>query len=409
MPWNEPGGSKDKDPWSKNSSGGKSSNSNSNSNNSSNNNNIEDITKKMNEKLGGLFGNKKSGGSGSGGSNSGSDGPSGTTLLLIGLVALGAWLATGFYTVDSAERGVVFRFGAYQETTTPGLHWHLPYPIEAVELVDIDRNRTAEDRTHMLTKDENIVDLGVTAQYRIKNPEEYLFNLYLPDYEQNQTIGTLFQVMRSAIRQIAGHNTMDMILKENRGALAPDIRKVMQTILDEYKSGIEVMKVNVTYAEAPTQVKDAFDDANRAREDKDRYKNQAETYSKKVVPVAEGNASRLHESSIAYKSRIIAEADGNASRFNQLVAEYRKAPEVTRKRLYLETIEGVYENSKKIMVDTKSGNNLLYLPLNQLQESTSSPAQGADPAISGAVEQMLRNQRSQNSRSSSRSSVREGR
>jgi len=390
MPWNEPGGGKDKDPWSKSSSKGKSSD------------NIEDITRKMNEKLGGLFGNKNKDGS--------NEGPSGSALIIIALVGLAVWMATGFYTVDSAERGVVFRFGAYQETTRPGLHWHLPYPIENVELVDIDRNRTAEDRTHMLTKDENIVDLGVTSQYKIKNPEDYLFNLYLADYEQNQTIGTLFQVMRSAIREIAGRNSMDSILKENRESIAPDVQKVMQRILDEYKSGLDVIKVNVTYAEAPPQVKDAFDDANRAREDKDRYKNHAETYAKKVVPVAEGNASRLLENAVAYKSRIVSRAEGDASRFSQLVAEYRKAPEVTRKRLYLETIEGVYENSKKVMVDTKSGNNLLYLPLNQLQGTASTTMQGADPAISGTVDQMLRNQRSQNSqRSTSRSSVREGR
>ncbi|KAG1682803.1 Protein HflK [Nymphon striatum] len=388
MPWNEPGGGKDKDPWSNNnSSKGKSSD------------NIEDITKKMNDKLGGLFGKKKSGGS--------SDGPSNTSLIIIALLAIGAWMATGFYTVDSAERGIVFQFGAYKETTRPGLHWHFPTPIQNVEIVDIDRNRTAEDRTHMLTKDENIVDLGVTSQYKIKNPEDYLFNVYLADYEQNQSIGTLFQVMRSAIREIAGRNSMDSILKENREAIAPDIQKVMQRILDEYKSGLDVIKVNVTYAEAPQQVKDAFDDANRAREDKDRYKNQAGD----ILKEAEGNASRLFEDAIAYKSRIVARADGDAERFKQLVAEYRKAPEVTRKRLYLETIEGVYENSKKIMVDTSSGNNLLYLPLNQLQGgATSNTTQSADPAISGAVEQILKNQRNQtNSRSSTRSSIREGR
>lgn len=389
MPWNEPGGGKDKDPWSNNGSKGKSSD------------NIEDITKKMNDKLSGLFGKKKSGGSG--------DGPGSTSLILIALVGLAIWMATGFYTVDSAERGIVFQFGAYKETTRPGLHWHFPTPIESIEIVDIDRNRTAEDRTHMLTKDENIVDLGVTSQYKIKNPEDYLFNVYLADYEKNQSIGTLFQVMRSAVREIAGRNSMDSILKENREAIAPDIQKVMQRILDEYKSGLDVIKVNVTYAEAPQQVKDAFDDANRAREDKDRYKNQAETYSKKVVPVAEGNASRLFEDAVAYKSRIVSRAEGDASRFKQLVAEYRKAPEVTRKRLYLETIEGVYENSRKIVVDTNSGNNLLYLPLNQLQGAATT--QASDPAISGAVEQILRNQRSNptNTRSSTRSSNREGR
>ncbi|MEE9444856.1 MAG: FtsH protease activity modulator HflK, partial [Cocleimonas sp.] len=268
----------------------------------------------------------------------------------------------------------------------------------------------AEDRTHMLTKDENIVDIGVAAQYRIKNPEDYLFNVYLADYERNQTVGTLFQVMRSAVRQIAGRNSMDSILKENRGAIAPDTKLVMQGILDEYKSGLEVIKVNVTYAEAPQEVKDAFDDANRAREDKDRYKNQAETYAKKVVPVAEGKASRLSEAAVAYKSRIVSRAEGDASRFNQLVAEYNKAPEVTRKRLYLETMEEVYANTKKVMVDTKSGNNMLYLPLNQLESGSSSNSTASssfDPAVAGAAQQRLQNSRS--TRDGVRNGVREGR
>ncbi len=393
MPWNEPGGS-DKDPWGNKERKGKSSGS------SKGTADIEDITRKMNEKLGGIF-SKKSG--------EGSEGPSGTALALIGLVLLGAWLATGFYTVDSAQRGVEFRFGAYQETTKPGLHWHVPYPVESVELVDIDRSRTAEDRTHMLTKDENIVDIGVAAQYRINNPENYLFNVYLADYERNQTIGTLHQVMRSAVREIAGRNTMDSILKENRGSIAPDTQAVMQTVLDSYKSGLEVIKVNVTYAEAPQEVKDAFDDANRAREDKDRYKNQAETYAKKVVPTAEGKASRLSEAALAYTGRIVSQAEGDASRFNQLVAEYQKAPAVTRKRLYLETMEEVYENTSKIMVDTKSGNNLMYLPLDKLSGSSntsSSSSQTFDPAIAASVEQL---RRTQSTRSSTRDGTRQGR
>ncbi len=375
MPWNEPGGS-DKDPWSKGKSGGGSKGSATD--------NIEDITRKMNEKLGGLFGKNKLGKSG---------GPSGSLLALIGLGLLAAWFATGFYTVDSAQRGVELRFGSFQETTLPGLHWHLPYPIEEVELVDIDRVRTAEDRTHMLTSDENIVDIGVAAQYKIKNPEDYLFNVYLADYERNQTIGALFQVMRSAVREIAGRNSMDSIISENRESIAPNTQKVMQEILDSYKSGLEVIKVNVTYAEAPKEVKDAFDDANRAREDKDKFRNQALTYANRVVPVAEGKASRLSEAATAYKSQIVSKAEGDASRFSQLVAEYEKAPEVTRKRLYLETMESVYENTTKIMVDSKSGNNLLYLPLNQLQSGrSSSNTQEFDPAMAGMVDQAIRNQ-----------------
>ena len=394
MPWNEPGGG-DKDPWSKGKSGKDSKNGGAAD--------IEEITRKMNEKLGGLFGKK---------SNKDGGGLNGTTLSILGLVLLGAWLATGFYTVDSAQRGVEFRFGAYTQTTTPGLHWQFPYPIENVELVDIDRIRTAEDRTHMLTKDENIVDIGVAAQYRIKNPEDYLFHIYLPDYEPNQSVGTLFQVMRSAVREIAGRNTMDSILKENRESIAPDTQKVMQEVLDGYKSGLEVIKVNVTYAEAPQQVKDAFDDANRAREDKDRFKNQAETYAKKVVPIAEGKASRLSEAAIAYKSRIVSRAEGDASRFGQLADEYLKAPKVTRKRLYLETMEQVYKNTSKVIVDNKSGNNLLYLPLNQLQggatTNQSSSNSTFDPVVSGALEQSMRDNK-RSTRDGVRSAVREGR
>jgi len=398
MPWNEPGGN-DKDPWGNK---GKSGNSSKGGGGAD----IEEITRKMNEKLGGLFGNK---------SGKGSGGPSSTAMILIGLALLAAWMATGFYTVDSAQRGVVFHFGAFKETTRPGLHWHLPYPVEDVELVDIDRIRTADDRTHMLTKDENIVDIGVAAQYKIKNPEDYLFNLYLPDYEPNQSIGTLFQVMRSSVREVAGRNTMDEILKEKRESIAPDTQQLMQKVLDSYKSGLEVIKVNVTYAEAPQQVKDAFDDANRAREDKDRFKNHAETYAKKVVPVAEGKASRLLEAAAAYKSQVTSKAEGDASRFSQILSAYEKAPEVTRKRLYLETMENVYENTNKVMVDTKSGNNLLYLPLNQLQGNSSNNSSGSqnsmDALPSGAMEQVIQQRAQQKGslRNSTRSGVREGR
>ncbi len=391
MPWNEPGGD-DKDPWSKGKSGDKSNGGSKGGSKGTPVDNIEDITRKMNEKFGGFFGKKKSGGSG------GNIGPSGTSLVIIGLVALAAWLATGFYTVDSAQRGVEFRFGAFTETTLPGLHWHIPYPVESVELVDIDRVRTAEDRTQMLTSDENIVDIGVAAQYRIKEPENYLFNVYLPDFERNQSIGTLFQVMRSAVREIVGANTMDSILIENRQSIAPNTKDVMQSVLDTYKSGLEVVEVNLEYAQAPEAVRDAFADAVRAREDLDKFKNEAETYANKVIPEAEGKASRLSEQAVAYTGRIVSRAEGDASRFNQLVAEYNKAPEVTRKRLYLETMEEVYQNTNKIMVDSKSGNNLLYLPLNQLQQvggsTTNNPSSSLDPAAASMIQQQMRTTRS---------------
>jgi len=386
MPWNEPGGD-DNDPWSKGKSSGSSK--------GNAGDNIEDITRKMNEKIGGIFGKKNSGGSG--GSPIGNGLPSGSALAIMAIIGLAAWLATGFYQVDSAQRGVEFRFGAFTETTQPGLHWHVPYPVESVELVDIDRVRTTQDRTQMLTSDENIVDIGVAAQYKIKNPEDYLFNVYLPDYERNQSVGTIFQVMRSAVREIVGGNTMDSILIEDRQSIAPNTEKVMQTVLDSYESGLEVVEVNLEYAQAPQAVKDAFDEAVRAREDLDKFKNEAQTYANKVIPLAEGKASRLSQEAIAYKGRIEARATGDASRFRQLVAEYEKAPEVTRNRLYLETMENVYENTTKIMVDSKSGNNLLYLPLDRLQNNSSVGGSSSefDPATAAFVEQQIRRRQSQ--------------
>jgi len=400
MPWNEPGGNNnDKDPWSGRSSRGSKGNS-------SGNDNIDELTRKLNEKVTNIFGGKSKGGNG----KSGGGGINKFGAILIGAILFSVWMFSGVYTVDSAQRGVELRFGAYQQTTQPGLHWHFPYPFEAVELVDVDKNRTAKDRTHMLTKDENIVDVGVSVQYKIKSPEDYLFNIYLTDYEPQQSVGTLYHVMRSAIREVIGRNTMDGILKDNRAGFAPDTLKVMQEILDSYKSGIHVIKVNLTYAEAPKQVKDAFDDANRAREDKDRYKNQAETYAKKVIPAARGKAARILEDATAYTSQVVSKSKGDSTRFNKIATEYHKAPEVTRERLYLETMEKVLANNRKIMIDSKSGNNLLYLPLDKLQGSSSSSSeQTLSPAVTSAIQRQIMNKQAQNTRSNSRSIPREAR
>jgi membrane protease subunit HflK len=401
MPWNEPGGNNnDKDPWSGRSNRGS-------KDNSSGNDSIDELTRKLNEKVTNIFGGgKEKGGGGNGKSSGGGINKFGA--LLIGAILFAVWLFSGVYTVDSAQRGVELRFGAYQQTTQPGLHWHFPYPFETVELVDVDKNRTAKDRTHMLTKDENIVDVGVSVQYKIKSPEDYLFSLYLADYEPQQSVGTLYHVMRSAIREVIGRNTMDGILKDNRAGFAPDTLVVMQGILDSYKSGIHVIKVNLTYAEAPKQVKDAFDDANRAREDKDRYKNQAETYAKRVIPAARGKAARILEDASAYTSQVVSKSKGDSTRFNQIASEYHKAPEVTRERLYLETMEKVLANNRKIMIDSKSGNNLLYLPLDKLQGSGGSSEQTLSPAVTSAIQQQIMKQ-DQNTRSSSRSTPREAR
>lgn len=381
MPWNEPGGNKDKDPWSSKPSRGNSSDG------------IEDVIQKMNDKLGQLFGGRPSGNGGGGGSDGESIGMNKGVIVGLGAIALLAWLATGVYTVDSAERGVELRFGEYHKTTMPGLHWHMPFPIDTVEKVDVDRSRTARDAsgsTHMLTKDENIISIAVAVQYRIKNPEDYLFNVLLPDYESNQMIATVYNVMRSAVREVVGRSTMDSIIGADREKMAPDIQLIMQRVLDDYKSGIDVMKVNVTDAEAPKEVKDAFDDAIRAREDQNRFKNQAETYAKQVVPNARGKAARIIEDATAYRSRAISKAQGESSRFEQLSTAYNKAPGVTRERLYLETMEQVLENSSKVMIDSKSGNNMLYLPLDKLQGNASSSGSSSEE-VRGAVASAMSN------------------
>ncbi|SEA31221.1 membrane protease subunit HflK [Thiothrix caldifontis] len=363
MPWNEPGGNQ-QDPWSgkKRGSGG---------------NDPEELIRKLNEKVGKLFG-----GSGGNGDNSSQNSNKGIIFLLI-LFVIG-WLLSGFYTVDARQQGLVLRFGAYQATTDAGLHWRLPYPIETVEIIDTEQNRSAQDRNTMLTKDENIVEVGVAAQYKVRNPEDYAFNILNPDFLADQTQGTLYQVMRGVTREVIGRNDMDFILKEGRAQIAGDIQSQMQQVLDNYKSGLQIITVNLTYAEAPPQVKEAFDEANKAREDANRYQNEAQTYANKVIPEARGKAARLKAEAEAFRQETVSRAEGDASRFMQLVTEYRKAPQVTRERLYLETMETVMAGSRKIVIDSNS-NNMLYLPLDQLNAQTSTAAQAA-AAIQNATD-----------------------
>ncbi len=381
MPWNEPGddgNNKPKDPWT-----GKSKGSGSGANDA------EEIINKINKKLNSLFGSiGKGGDNNEGGSGIGNPGAKG--IILLAIVLLAAWLFSGFYTVDARQEALVLRLGAYHSTTGPGLHWHLPTPIETVEFVDVAQNRSAQDRSTMLTIDENIVDIEVTVQYKVKDAKDYAFNVFLPDDLRDQARGTLYQVMRSAAREVVGRRTMDFILREGREQIAVETQALMQRILDDYKAGLQVIKVNLTYAEAPDAVKEAFDDANRAREDANRFKNEADTYSKKVVPAARGQAARKLEEANAYRDRVIAQAEGDASRFTQLMAEYNKAPDVTRERLYLETMENVMGDSRKIIVDSNSSNNLLYLPLDSAGTATAkppSPAQVASPFINSKSQQ----------------------
>ena len=395
MPWNEPGGdgNNQKDPWT-----GKSKGSGAGSD-------AEEIVNKLNQKLSSFFG----GGGSSSSDNDSGNSPGSKGIILVAILLFAGWLFSGFYTVDAREEALVLRLGAYSETTGPGLHWHLPYPIEKVEMVDVAQNRSAQDRSTMLTIDENIVDIAVTVQYKVSDAQAYAFNVLRPDDLRDQRLGTLYQVMRSATRDVVGSSSMDFILREGREQIAVETQKLMQEILNGYKAGLQVIKVNLTYAEAPQEVKDAFDDANRAREDASRFKNEADTYSKKVIPQARGQAARLLEEANAYRDRVIARSEGDASRFTQLVTQYRKAPDVTRERLYLETMETVLGgDTRKILIDSKNSNNLLYMPLDSEggpRGDVPSPAQLASPFMNStglAPTQNTSANRNQQSRTSSR-------
>ena len=362
MSWNEPGGDKNKDPW----SGRKEENGPPD---------LDEAIRSLQDKLGGLFGGGKKGGDGS-------DDNSPPSLKGLGFLALGAivlWAASGFYVVDEGNRGVVLRFGKYVDTTQPGLNWHLPSPIEQAEIVNISQIRTLEvgyrsaggrkgsisQEALMLTKDENIVDVRLAVQYQVSDAKKYLFNV------QNQT-ATLKQVTESAERGVIGGNTMDFALTEGRTQIVADIKAEIQQVMDSYHSGIIVTSVNLVDAQPPEQVQAAFEDAIKAREDQQRYINEAEAYANDIVPKARGAAARVIEQSEGYKSRIIASAEGDVSRFSQILVEYKKAPKVTRQRIYLDTMESVMSGTDTVMVDVKGGNNLMYLPLDKL--TNKSPA-----------------------------------
>lgn len=340
MPWNSPQGSKDDDPW-----GQKSSNQGPPD--------LDEVFRKLGKKFGGIFG--------SGGSR-GSEGPKKPYLwlALIAVIAIwGVYDRFGFYTVQQAERGVELRFGKYSQTTTAGLNWHLPFPIERVEIVNIDEVREVTNKTSMLTQDENIVEVALEAQYKIKNAEDYLFNLRDPDV-------TVKDAMESAVREIVGKSTIDFVLFEGRGQISSVTRELLQGIMDEYGSGIYIQKVNLEKSLPPDPVKAAFSDAIKSREDYDRYIKEAEAYANSILPQARGEAARLLQEADAYRDRVIANSEGEAKRFLKLLGEYEKAPEVTRERLYLEAVESVYANSNKLLMDVEGSNNLIYLPLDQL-------------------------------------------
>ena len=343
---------------------------------------LDELWKRFRQKLPGM-GPGKGGRGGDGGNGRQFQGGA---FILVGLILV-VWLASGFYIVDASQRGVVLRFGKYVDTTQPGPQWHLPYPIETVEVVNLSQVRTVEVgyRTNvknkvlkeslMLTDDENIIDLQFAVQYILRDPTEYLFNNRNPDE-------TVMQAAETAIREIVGKSKMDYVLYSGREQVAASAQQLMQSILDRYQTGISVSKVTMQQAQPPEQVQAAFDDAVKAGQDRERQINEGQAYANDVVPKASGTASRLLQEAEGYKQSVIANAEGEASRFKQIQVEYQRAPAVTRERMYLETLQQVYGNASKVYVDQKAGSNLLFLPLDKLMQSTqagSSPEASAPP------------------------------
>ncbi|MBI4740559.1 MAG: FtsH protease activity modulator HflK [Betaproteobacteria bacterium] len=356
---------------------------------------LEELWRDFNRRLSGMF-DKKGGGNGG---NGGGERPpmqfnprflGGGISLLVALVLV-VWMASGFYIVDASQRGLVLQFGKFKEATESGLRWRLPYPIQSHELVNISGVRTIEigyrgseknkvlKEALMLTDDENIINIQFAVQYILKDPVEYIFNNRHPD-------DAVMQVAETAIREIVGKSKMDFVLYEGREQIAVSASKLMQDILDRYKTGILISKVTMQNAQPPEQVQAAFDDAVKAGQDRERQKNEGQAYANDVIPKARGTSARLLQEADGYKQRLIATAEGDASRFRQINTEYAKAPEVTRSRMYLETMQQIYSSTSKVMVDAKGQGNLLYLPLDKLMQA--SGAIVASPAGVGSSSEM---------------------
>lgn len=363
MAWNEPG-KPGQDPWGNNSGG----NSGRNDGPSApkgpkkrNDQDLDELLKKAQQMFGGA-GNKFNGGLGNKGIGA------------IFLIVLVVWLLSGIYIVDTAERGVVTRFGGFVQETGPGPHWHMPYPIESVQKVNVDRIRTAEigyrsdaqnrsgsvlAESLMLTRDENIVDIRIAVQYRVSSASDYLYNVRDPD-------ATLRMASESAVREIVGKNTMDYVLTQGRNEVVAMVRELTQNNLDAYQAGLFITTANLQDAQPPEQVQTAFADVVKAREDRERLINEAEAYSNRILPEARGQAARIVEEARAYRDQVVAQAEGQASRFTSVVTEYQNAPEIMRERLYLDAMTNVLSNTSKVLMGAENANNLMYLPLDKM-------------------------------------------
>lgn len=360
MPWNQPGGSDGKDPWG-------------NKNNQEGPPDLDEVVRNLQKRFSSLFGGGKGGDSktrGSGGR------PFGATGVLVVLVLLaGVWLATGFYTVQQGETGVILRFGKFQEATSAGLHWHLPAPIESKIIVNTEKVQTVEvgyrsslnsarqtvqRESLMLTEDENIIDIAFAVQYRISNANDFLFNVSDP----------MDVVVRSAteaaVREVVGKTSMDDVITSGRSIVGSSTSDILQRILDRYESGIEIVSVDMQHALPPEEVKPAFDDAVKAREDEVRFKNEAEAYANDIIPRARGRSARIIQEAEAYKATVIAQSRGAAARFSSILKAFNEAPEVTRERMYIEGVESVLTGSNLVMIDQQNSNNIMYLPLDRM-------------------------------------------
>jgi modulator of FtsH protease HflK len=362
---------------------------------------LDEVWRDFNKRLSGLFGNKNSRGGGFGGGNNnrrggGSGGggfkapniKTGSTVVAVATAGALVWLATGFYIVQEGQSSIVLRFGEYRTTAGAGFQWRAPYPFESHEIVDLSQIRQVTVGIRgggganrgrdslMLTRDENIVDLQFAVQYRIGDPKDYLFNNVATD-------DIVAQAAETAMREIVGRSLSDTVLYENKEGIAREALAQIQTIADRYQSGLAIIDVTIQNVQPPEEVQAAFSDAIKAGQDAERLKNEGQAYANEVIPRARGSAERLIQEAEGYRERVIATATGDADRFRKIVVEYNKAPGVTRERMYLETMQTVFSNVSKVMVDSKSNSNLLYLPLDRLIQQTGNAASGASPGAMG--------------------------
>ena len=360
MAWNEPGGG-DKDPWGSRGDQGPPD--------------LDEAFKKLQSQLAGIFG----GGGGSGGTGAGFSSGLYALILVAAVIIYGAF---GLYQLDAQERGVVFRFGkVLEDVQLPGLHWNPPI-MDVVEKVNVTRVNSKNHQALMLTEDENIVDVSLTVQWVVNDPVDYLVNVKNPSV-------SLDHATESALRHVVGSSDMDQVITDGRAAIAAEVQARLQTYLDSYGTGILISKVNIDESAPPNQVRDAFNDVQKAKEDEQRTINDANAYAESIIPEARGEAQQQIERANAYRDQVIARSEGEAQRFEKLLFEYQLAEEVTRDRLYIDAMEAVLTNSSKIMIDIEGGNNLLYLPLDRLGQS-SLPSGVSQESVRGIADAILR-------------------